>query len=297
MADLRAEMSAFLSNQGNVQESTLEAKGEESPKQGEDKIEDVDEDQPEKVEEGSESSQVDEEEPSKKKEKEEEDEEDEGDDKEESKKDSPKKPNRFQRLKKQREELVKANQALTGEFHNAVKVANAWRQEALILEKELERVISEAKETGYSRSLDREQAFLSERELANHRLEKEFDEQLKQDMSHRQVQAYKENLKQQFTETANSLSEKYGVSPRKILVAYATEIEAGNRQISLEDVARDLGEFEGYRKKSSLSQKQSEVNGSAPRTIKPGKSVATEYPATAEGMKRWLIAQGLAAKE
>lgn len=279
MADLRAEMSKFISG---TKETTSEAPAKET-------VEETVEKEPADVDQPEDSDQEDEK-PVPEKKKEEAEDKEEG--KEEKKEDKSGKPNRYQRVKKQRDEAL-AQVAQREEYLNkAVKVANAWRLEAQILEKELHSVLKKAKDTGFNRSQDEDRAFLSERELANVKLEKEFDDHLKKETLQKQAIAMKEKFKQEFIETAHDLSSKYGVHPKKLMTAYYAELEAGEK-VTMEDIAKDMGELETLRKRKSGTQ----ANDSAPKTIKPGKSVGVDYPATPEGMKRWLIAQGKASKE
>ena len=291
MADLRAEMSKFI---GGAKETVSETPVEEVETEAVEETvekETADVNQPEEVSDEEVPEKEQEDEGEKKKD------DDKSKDKDKSEKD---KPNRYQRVKKQRDDAL-ANLAQKEEhFNKAVKVANAWRQEAKLLEKELQAVVSKAKNTGYERSVDEERAFLSERELANMRLEKEFDKKLQQESIQKQAIAIKDRFKQEFIDNANDLSQKYGLDPRtgpkKLMTAYYAELESGEN-ITMEDVARDMGEVHTLRTKRAGTNKQISVNESAPRVVKPGKSVGVSYPATPEGMKRWLIAEGKASKD
>lgn len=285
MADLRAEMSKFMSGSG-AKETASETPVEETKETVEEKVEeepaDLDQPKEDKVEDKKEAKD---------------DEDEDKDEQDKDKKDDkPVKPNRYQRVKKQRDDALATLAQKEEHFNKAVKVANAWRQEAKLLEKELQTVISKAKTSGFERSADEERAFLSDRELANMRLEKEYDEQLKKESVHKQAIAIKERFKQEFIDNAHDLSQKYGVHPKKLMTAYYAELESGEKT-TMEDVAKDMGEVETLRKRRSGLNKQIEANDGAPRTSKPGKSVGVDYPATAEGMKRWLVAQGKASKD
>jgi hypothetical protein len=282
MADLRAEMSKFIAGD---KETVSETPKQEAKEVTEEKVEkdSADVDQSDEDEDKQEAKPEDKEEKVE-------------DDEEGKKEDKPSKPNRYQRVKKQRDEVVAKLNHMEGNFHKAVKVANEWRQEAKLLEKELESVKSKAKTAGYDRSPEEDRAFLSEREAANLRLQKEYDEQLQGESLKKQALAMKEKLKQEFIESAHTLSEKYGLSPKKLMTTYYAELEAGEK-ITMEDVAKDLGELNDYRKKKVGIDKQIQVNDSAPRPKKPGKAVGVDYPATPEGMKSWLVSNGLANKE
>lgn len=279
MADIRADMSKFMSG-SEAKETVVEA-----PKEPVDTVE----------KEAADVDQLDEEtnEPVKKESKEDSKE----DEAVEGKKDSKDgKPNRYQRVKNQRDQAEAKLIQKEEHFNKAVKVANAWRQEAKMLEKELQSVLSKAKSAGYERSADEDRAFLSDRELANLKLEKQFDEQTKQESTNKQISAYKERLKQGFIDDAQNLGSKYEVDSKKLMTQYYAELEAGEK-VTMEDVAKDMGELEAHRRHKRGVNKQIEVNDDAPRVNKPGKSVGVNYPATPEGMKRWLKSQGLANKE
>lgn len=289
MADLRAEMSKFMSgNKETPSDTPATEKVEETVENETDTV-----DQPE-------DSDDQEKKPLAKKKEEEEDTDEDKDEEKEEKDDKSKeksaKPNRYQRVKKQRDEALAQVAEREQYLNKAVKTANAWRQEAILLEKELKSVLDKAKSAGFNRSHDEDRAFLSERELANVKLEKEFDEHLKKETLQKQAIAMKEKFKQEFIESAHDLSTKYGVHPKKLMTAYYAELEAGEK-VTMEDVAKDMGELETFRKRKSANQTQIQTNESAPRVVKPGKSVGVDYPATSEGMKRWLIAQGHANKD
>lgn len=288
MADLRAEMSKFIADSG-AKETVSETSTEVEKETVENETETADdESQPEVTEKPKEV---------KKEEKDEESDDSEKDEKakpEDKKKDD--KPNRYQRVKKQRDEAVSKLVEKEEHFNKAVKVANAWRQEAKLLERELETVKKKAESVGYKRSPDEDRAFLTERELAAVKLERDYDAQHQKKLQENQAVAIKEKFKTQFLEDATALEAKYGVPARKILMQLNLEVESGGNA-SMEDIAKDLSEVESVRKRRAGVQRQIQTNDEAPVTKKPGKSVGVDYPATNEGMKRWLVSMGLASKD
>lgn len=280
MADLRTEMSAFLKQEGKPTEKQVETKQEvtktDSENEGQDE-EIVKDEEPKNLESKDETH------------------EDEKPDEEskDEKEEGSKKPNRYQRLKAQRDEAVSQHRKIKDEFYKAVKVANAWRAEAKTFEAEIQRIKEEAKTKGFQRSAERERLFDFEREHAVRTVEDEFDKQVKNEEVQDQAVQLKNALKEKFLEEASDLGAKYGVPQRKILVTFHAERSSGNR-VSMEDIAKELGELEGIRKRKTGEDRQLEVNRSAPRTMKPGSPAKIDYPATPEGMKAYLKSIGAA---
>jgi len=217
----------------------------------------------------------------------------ESDKKEDSKDQKDKKPNRYQRLKVQRDEAVAESAKYKGEFYKAIKVANAWRAEALTFEKELKTLEAEAESTGFKRSNEKKQLFDYERERVGRQVEDEFNTKLKQESTQEQAKAFVSQLKEKFADEASDLGEKYGVEPKKILVALHAYRSTGEN-LSMEDVAKELGEISAARKRKKLENEQLDVNSGAPKPTKAGKGINVDYPATPEGMARYLKASGLA---
>jgi hypothetical protein len=281
MADLRAEMSNFLKQDGKQANKPAETE------QVEKEADSQNEDQSESTE--SESTET---EPEK-----EQEQKDDKENKEDDKKEDPKKPNRYQRLKTQRDEAFAKLKAQEAEFGKAVKVANAWRAEAKMFERELSRVKEEAKAKGYQRSPERERLFDFERESTVRQVEEEFEKQNQEEKQQSEAVQIKEALKERFLEEGSNLVSRYKLDPqkglKKLLVAFHAERSAGN-MVSMEDVAREQSELESVRRNKNATNRQREVNGNAPRTMKPGGGVKLDYPATPEGMKGFLKSIGMA---
>ena len=291
MADLRAEMSTYLTklngDSTDVQQDESKNEPEKETDADEGQHKEPDKEAP-KVEDKEEDKDEDkEEETGEKKDKKE------PENKKDSKDQDDKKPNRYQRLKKQRDDAVSESAKYKDEFYKAVKVANAWRSEALAFEKELKTFEDEAESAGHKRSLEKKQLFDYERERAGRQVEDEFDKKLKQETTHAQTQAFVAQLKEKFAEEASDLGDKYGVEPKKILVALHAYRSSGDK-VSMEDVAKELGEVSAAKRRKKQENEQLETNSSAPRPNKAGKGINVDYPATPEGMARYLKAAGLA---
>ena len=290
MADVRTEMSSFLTKlNGEGSSETSEEPSKNEPE----KSADADENQLESDSPDSDEKPDTEEPKEDKVEAKDEDEDDKEDKKDKESDKDQKKPNRYQRLKSQRDEAVAQSKKFKDEFYKAVKVASAWRAEALTFEKELQRIEEEAKSTGYERSQEKKQLFDYERERVGRQVDDEFAEKVQKETGQEQVKQFVAQLREKFTEEATDLGDKYGVPPKKILVALHTYRSTGEN-VSMEDVAKELGEIAASKRRKTGQERQIAANSSAPKVIKGGKGVGVDYPATPEGMERYLKAQGLA---
>lgn len=297
MADLRTEMSNFLSNGGKDApkgvETPVEKKANEdkTPVEGQDQDE-IEQKQEEKNPVETQETESDEE----KKDDESKDEDEEADKK-------SKKPNRYQRLKTQRDDAIKSNKQLQTHVTHAVKVANAWRAEAKAIEREFSEFQKQAKAKGVARTPEQDQLFDYRKEAEVRQVEDEFDKKSKEDSIRQQAEEFKSALKQRFTDEASNLVEKYGLNDdenstaaRKLLIRFHTERSSGSR-LSMEEVAKEMAELETVRNRGRSDSRQLDANRRAPKIMKPGVSVKVDYPATPEGMKKFLVAQGLTPKD
>lgn len=290
MADLRTEMSSFLKQGDRPVEKQVETKPDEKETDSHDEGQ---------QEQDSKETEQETNEPEEKSEKNEPQE----DSEDKDTKDDKKKPNRYQRLKSQRDEAVAEIKKHKDGFLKAVKVANAWRTEAKAFETELNKLKEQAKAKGVVRTPEQDRLFDYERQHAVRHVEEEFDKQANQDKMQDDAQAFIGALREKFSEDASEMGRKHGIQSitnsngevvsgtKRILKKLLEERNAGN-MVSMEDVARDLKDWDDYKRRKSGDSRQLEVSRGAPRTMRPGSPAKLDYPATPKGMKDFLHSLG-----
>jgi hypothetical protein len=242
----------------------------------------------EKPEESLEVEASNEDEPSEKKEEEEEDPE----------KDEKKKLNRYQRMKARAEEATKQLETVAKDKHEAIKIANIYRQRYLALEEKLKQFQERAKPAGIEESdVERENFSLKMREKER-ALSEEFEKSSKEEQAKQMLKARVDEMTQGYIDESFDIAAKYGYQgeqakdvARKALKAYAFARQAGE-DVTLKEVAETIMQVSKNRNIASQEKSQLEVNRKAPSPMRKGPGTIPNYGNDKDSMKAFLAAVG-----
>lgn len=182
------------------------------------------------------------------------------------------------------------------EAHEALVIANEWRQRGIAALKEMRRVIADAQRVGYRRDPKDDRLLAAEMREASHGLQQKASETRAAAKEQAEVKA----LADSYTSEAADLAKKYFPNAKpaevqgEILRAYAAMVESSNGEVdvSMEEVAKVL---HGYKNRGQGARAQLEKNRQAISTIKPGGlTKPRDYKANQDDMKAFLVENGLA---